>query len=169
MEKFGLSQPLLPVTQALGGGESGEGMRQEPIEKSSLVSGSATAQFPLPHSTHTQPRCSPQPLAVSAATDTASSSQGLASLVGSRVTSPPELGPSPLPGSLGETGVPMVDMEAGSPGLANKNTGHSLSHAIYRKLFVIFSLFFMQKGVLEPSTLKFKFNWESSILSGDFL
>lgn len=51
MEKFGLSRPLPPVTQALGGGESGEGTRQEPTEKISLVSGSAMARFPssIPH------------------------------------------------------------------------------------------------------------------------
>ena len=30
-----------------------------------------------------------------------------------------------------------------------------------KKLFVIYSVFFIPKGILDPSTLKFKFNRES--------
>ena len=77
------------------------------------------------------------------------------------MTSPPELEPSPLPGSLGEMGVPMVDVGVGSQVQQIERRDIHCPMQYTKKLFVIYSVFFIPKGILDPSTLKFKFNWES--------
>lgn len=100
MEKFGLSHPLPPVTQAPGGGESGEGTRQEPTEKFSLVS----LALPLPGSPppfHTHPA-----LLLTTATVPAATAMEPAyprAFPAQRAAGQPlELGLSPLPGSQGD-------------------------------------------------------------------
>lgn len=96
MEKFGLSHPLPPVTQAPGGGESGEGTRQEPQKNVPLSLAMPRPSSPPPFHTHPASPLTTATVCACSDSQAASTAQG-GRPVGSRVASPP-------PGSTGGGG-----------------------------------------------------------------